>query len=163
MIVCGIYVLRNLVFLRLMVRPNSEHADEHWSNSVCRSWAEWATSAASSAKSRSRTAIIFTFDFVFRRAGLNRRPSDLVCSLTPTVDEQKARFNSIEKKIPKRVGARIHPWFTPLLFVNDSETLPSYWTIAFVLVWKNFTMLKRLGRQPIFNKTVLPYLLDRNL
>ena len=41
--------------------------------------------------------------FAFRRAELNRRLSDIVCSLTPTVDKQKTRFNSIEKKIPKRV------------------------------------------------------------
>ena len=132
-----------------MARPNSEHADKNWINSVCRSWAEWATSAASSAKRRSRTVIFFTVDFAFRR--VIRRPSDLVCGLTPTVDEQKARFNTIEKKIPKRVGAITHPCtgYPPLLIVNDSKTLPSYWTVAFVLVWKDFTMLNRLGGQPI--------------
>ena len=64
--------------------------------------------------------------FAFRRAELNRRLSDIVCSLTPTVDKQKTRFNSIEKKIPKRVGAKKHPCFTSLLIVNNSETLPSY-------------------------------------
>ena len=130
-----------------MVRPNSEHADENWFNIVCRSWAEWATSAASSAKSRSHTVIFFTFDFAFRRAGLNRRRSDLVCNLTPTVDKQKARFNSIEKKIPKRVGERTHPCFTPLLIVNDQEMLPSYWTVGV----KRLHNVKRLGEQPIFN------------
>ena len=45
-------------------------------------------SAALSAKSRSFMVIFCTFDFVFRCAGLNRRPSDIVCSLTPTVNEQ---------------------------------------------------------------------------
>ena len=44
------------------------------------------------------------FYLSFCRAGLNGRPSDLLCSLTPIVDERKARFNSIEKKITKRVG-----------------------------------------------------------
>ena len=120
-----------------MVRPNSEHTDENWFNSVCRFWVEWATSAASSAKSRSRTVIFFTFDFVFRRAGLNRSPSDLVCSLTPIVDEQKERFSSIEKKALKRVGGR-------------SRTLPYFWSqtnqkcyhhivqFTFLLMWKDF-------------------------
>ena len=146
-----------------MVSPNSENSDENWINSVYRSRAEWDTSAASSAKSSSRKLIFFTFDFAFRRAGLKRLLSDFVCSLTPKVDEQKARFNSIEKKTPKRVGARTHPCFTPLMVVNDSETLPLYWTVAFLLVWKDFTMLKRLGGQPIFNNIVnIPSLLTRS-
>ena len=37
------------------------------------------------------------------RAGLNRCPSDLKCSFTPIVDEQKVRFSSIEKKNPTKV------------------------------------------------------------
>ena len=146
-----------------MVRPTFEHADEKWFNSVCKSSAEWATSAASSAKSRPPSVIFFTFDFAFRHSGLNMRPSDLVCSLTLIVDEQKARFNRIEKKIPKRVGTRTHPCFTPLLIMNGSETLPSYWTVAFVLVWKDFTMLKKFGGQPIFNNIAnSPFLLTRS-
>ena len=70
--------------------------------------------------------VFFTFDFAFRRAELNRSPSDLIWSLTRIIDEQIARFNSIEKKIPKRVRARTQPGFTPLLIVNESEALPSY-------------------------------------
>ena len=47
--------------------------------------------------------------------------------------------------------------------MNDSETLPSYWTVAFVLVWKDFTMLKSLGGQPIFNNIAnSPPLLTRS-
>ena len=38
--------LRTLVFLRLIVKSKSEHADENWLSSVCRSWDKWATSAA---------------------------------------------------------------------------------------------------------------------
>ena len=145
-----------------MVMPKSEHANKNWFSSICRSWAEWATSAAPSAKSRYCTVIFFTFDFAFRRTGLNKRPSDLVCSLTPTVDEHKARFNSIEKKTTKVVGVRTHHCVTLLLIVNNSETLPSYWTIAFMLMWKDFTMLKRLGGQPIFNNIAnSPSLLTR--
>ena len=74
--------------------------------------------------------------------------SDLVCSLTPTVDEQKTRFL---KKIQKELEQGHMLVFTPLLIVNDSETLPSYLTVAFMLMWKDFTMLKMLGGQPIFN------------
>ena len=134
-----------------MVILKSEHADKYWLSSVCRCWAEWATSAASSANSRSCKVIFFNFDFTFSRAGLNRSLSDLVCNLTHIVDKQKAHFSSIEKKIPKRVGATTQPCFTPLLMVNKSEKLPSYWTVAFVFMWKDLMMFKRLGEQPIFN------------
>ena len=78
-------------------------------------------------------------------------PSDLVCSLTLTIDEQKARFNSIENKTPKKVEARTQPCFTLLLTLNYSETLSTYWTVAFVLVWKYFTILRRFGWQPSLN------------
>ena len=91
-------------------------------------------SVASSTKSRSRTMVYFTSRFAFRRPKLNRHPSDLVHSLTPIVDEQKGSFKSIENKIPKRVDARTNPCFTLVWIVNGSETLPSYWTVAFVLV-----------------------------
>ena len=162
LVVGGIYVpwIRTLLILSLMVSPKSEHADKNWLNSVCRSWAEWARNVAS--KSIFCTVIVFTFNFAFSRAELNRRPSDLICSLTSQVDEQKARFNTIEKKIPKRDGARTQPCFTPLLIVNDSETLLSYWAVAFVLLYKDFTLLKRLEGQLIFINhlyTVLNHLL----
>ena len=67
--------------------------------------------------------------------GLNRRPVDLACSLPPVVDEQKARFSCRENNITKeKTGKSMQPCFTALLSTNDSETLPSYWTTAFVLV-----------------------------
>ena len=50
--------LRTLVFLRLIVRPKYEHTDENWLNSVCRSWAEWATSAASSSNHLLRWSVL---------------------------------------------------------------------------------------------------------
>ena len=37
------------------------------------------------------TVIFLTFDFPFRRAELNRRPSDLVRNITPTIKERKSR------------------------------------------------------------------------
>ena len=48
----GIYVpwIRTLVFLKLMIRSNFEHADEKRLLNVFRFWPEWATSAASSVK-----------------------------------------------------------------------------------------------------------------
>ena len=46
---------------------------------------------------------------------LKKLPSVLVCSLIPRDEDPKARFKSIKKKIPKRVGASAHPCFTPLL------------------------------------------------
>ena len=114
----------------------------------------------------SATCVFFIFDFAFRRAGLNRHPSGLVCSLNLTLDEYKTRFNSIEKKIPKRFGARTQPCFTPLMIVNNSETLPSYCTVVFMLVWKDFTMLKRAlegSQSSTVSQTVLLYLSNRKL
>ena len=104
-----------------MVRPKSEHADENWLSSVCRSWAEWATSAASSAKRRSLAVKFFTFRFALRRARLKMLPSALVWSLIPRDEDPKARFNSTEKKISKRVGASTQPCFTPFLISNESD------------------------------------------
>ena len=108
--------LKTLVFLRLIVRPMSEHADENWLSSVYRSWAEWAMSAASSAKRRSRAVKLFTFCFALRHARLKRLPSVLVWSLIPRDEDTKARFNIIEKKIRKELEqvcsfALSHFWF----------------------------------------------------
>ena len=89
MIVGGIYFPWDINFLKLMVRPKSEHAEQNWFDSVCIFWGEWATKAASSEKSRSRRLIFFTFDFPFRRVGLTILASDIVCSLTSTIGEQK--------------------------------------------------------------------------
>ena len=50
------------------------------------------------------------------------------------VEEPKACFNSIEKKIPKKVKASTQPCFTLLLISNESDTLPSYWMVALVFV-----------------------------
>ena len=76
----------------------------------------------------------FTFRVALRRARLKKLPSVLVSSLIPRDEDPKARFKSIEKKIPKRVGASTQPCFTPLLISNESETLPSYWIVALVFV-----------------------------
>ena len=142
--------LKTLVFLRLMVNWKSEHADKNWLNSVCRSWAPWALSSSSSEKGSSYTVIFFTFCFAVRHAGFYRHSLNLVC-LTPTIDEQKVYFNSIERKIPKSVGARTQPCCTPLFIVNESEMSQSYCRVAFVLMWIDFTLLKRLRVQPILN------------
>ena len=73
------------------------------------------------------------FHFALRHATLKRLQSVLVWGLIPRDEDPKANLNSIEKKIPKRVGASTQPCFTPLLISNKSETLPSYWLVAFVL------------------------------
>ena len=123
----------------------SEYTDKNRLIFVYMYWSEWAKSAASLTKRKYRIVVFFFTFVLFQMCTVDWRLSDLVCSLTSRVGEQKACFNNVEKKILKRVGARTHPCFTPLLIVNDSETLPSYWTVAFVLMWKDFTMLKRLG------------------
>ena len=116
-----------------MVSTNYMHAaNENWSNSVWRSWAVWDTTAALSAKTRSRMVIFFCF--AFRRTGFNRRTSDNLCRLTHVVDEQKAHFDNIKRK--KRVGASTRACLTLFFIVNNSETLSSWWKVDFLLAWK---------------------------
>ena len=89
---------------------------------------------ASSVKRRSRIVTTFRFRFALGLARLKSRPSVLVWSLIPVVDEPKACFSSNEKKIPNRVGASTQPCFFPLLILNESKTLPSYLVVALVFV-----------------------------
>ena len=91
-------------------------------------------SAASSAKRRPSSVIVFRSRFALKeksplcsvyplqltslRASLEMRSSVLVWSFMPAVDEPKERFNSVVKKIPKRVGASTQPLLSLLLIPN---------------------------------------------
>ena len=109
---------------------------------------------------------LFTFCFALKRTGLIRRPSDLVSSVIITVNEQRVLFfNSIVKKISKRVGARTQPCFTPILIVNDSKTLHNIGLLP--SCWCKNTSQCLIGLEGIqsstISQTVLPHLLDRKL
>ena len=94
---------------------------------------------------------LFTSRLAFRRAKLKWWQSTIVWSLIPRDEDRKARFNSIYRKSPKRIGVSTQSCLTPLLVSNESETLPSYWTVVLVLMCKDFTMLKRFRTHPVFN------------
>ena len=59
-------------------------------------------------------------------------------------DSWKASHGTKEK-IPKSVGARTQPCFTPLLIGNGSEDDPSYRTVADMHVWKDTIIFRSLG------------------
>ena len=81
---------------------------------------------------------------------LKSLPSCLVRTYTPSSQSAKAYWRSIEKKIPKRVGARTQPCFTPLLTGKGSEVAPSKQTVLCMSWWKEVMTTRRLGGHPIF-------------
>ena len=107
-----------LVFLMLIIRPNSLHACENLLNSSWSSSAVWLTNAASSANSSSQIRIVLTLVFALNLAKLNSLQSDLACRKTSSRESWKAYCRSVEKKIPNSVGARTHPCFTPLVILQ---------------------------------------------
>ena len=119
---------RMLVFLRLMVRPNSPQQCARQLTRRCRASLVCAVRAASSANSISLISTFRTSVFARRRARLKRFPSLLVWRYTPSSDWLKAQDSSGEKKMPKSVGKSTQPCFTPLL------------------IGKGFWMSRRTGR-----------------
>ena len=114
-----------LVFLMLIVSPNSLHAWENLSISRWRSPLVSELRAASSANSISLMRTVRTLVFALSRARLNSFPSLLVCKWTPSVDCSNANFSSREKNILNKVGARTQPCFMPLCMGKGSEASPS--------------------------------------
>lgn len=104
-----------LVFLRLIVRPNSCHARAEQFTSQCRASSVCAARAASSAKNISLFNTFRTFVLNRKRAWLNSLLSLLLWRYTPSSDRLKAWESSREKKIPKSAGAGTHPLFHPAL------------------------------------------------
>ena len=93
---------------------------------------------------------LFTFRFVFKRAGLKRRPSHVVSSLNSKVDEQKARFNSIGKN-PKngwyKDASLLYPTFNSKWIRNITIILDSCLRIGM----KRLQNIKNAGGQLISN------------
>ena len=104
-----------LVFLRLIVRPNSCHARAEQFTSQCRASSVCAARAASSAKNISLFNTFHTFVLNRKRVWLNSLLSLLLWRYTPSSDRLKAWESSREKKIPKSAGASTHPLFHPAL------------------------------------------------
>ena len=128
--------------------------------SLWRASPEWAVRDASSANSNSLTYTSVTFVLVRRRARLNSFSSDLVCRYIQSQEESKAYDRRREKKIPNNFGARTQPCLTPLQTGRGSNVEPSYTTVPFMSSWKETTMLRSLGGQPIFlSRRKSPFLL----
>ena len=83
-------------------------------------------------------------------------PAVLLWSLISRDEDPWARFNSIEKKIPKRVGARTHTFFTPLLISNKSEKLPSYCLCFCVKRFHNVEVIWGISNNQQYRKQSFP-------
>ena len=112
-----------LVFLMLIVRPNSLQACENPLSSSLSSSAVLLTNAAASANSSSWIRIVLILVFALNLAKLNSLPSDLVCRKTPSWESWKAYCRSV--KISNSVGARTHLWFTPLVILKGWDEVQS--------------------------------------
>ena len=85
-----------------------------------------AVTAVSSAKSMSLMVVLRILVFARSESAMfYSLPSDLVCMYIPSVEVPKACLRRREKKMPKGVGARAQPCFTPLLMLKGSDMLPS--------------------------------------
>ena len=69
------------------------------------------------------------------RAIFNRLQLLCVGRHVPSVGILKAYDSIMEKNMLNSVGARTHPWFTPLRISNGSDVAPSYMTVPFMLLW----------------------------
>jgi len=81
----------------LILRPKAEHALEILSISRCSSFCEWATIAASSAKSISQIRALRIFDFALSLERLNSLPSDRVCRSIPRACFEHQREEDAKK------------------------------------------------------------------
>ena len=104
-----------------------------------------------------------TFVLALRRERLKSLSSERVRNKIPSVVVSKTCFSNRPKTVPKSIGARTKPCLTQLQISNGSEKLPLNCTVPFVSVWKDSTMLCRLGWQPMFGRTLKrPSLLTRS-
>ena len=145
----GVACPMSWVFFWLIVRLKRSQASENLSISLWSPSYWWDTMAASSANNRSLIVTVLVFVLVHNLEMLKRQLSDLEWRYTPSVDLLKACFKSGVKKIPKRVGASMQPCLTPLLTQNSADTSPSNCTVLIIPSWKDLTMLRSFGGQPI--------------
>ena len=78
------------------------------------------------------------------------------------MDGPKA-YNNIRENMPKSVGARTHPWFTPPRISKGSDVASSYLTMPSMLLRKEEITLSSFGGQPILSSSMnSPLLLIRS-
>lgn len=85
--------------------------------------------AASWVKSISRMRTSVTLVLAQRRVMLNSLPSALVWMYAPSLQSLKVYWRSMNKKMPKSVGTRMQPCFTPLLTGKISDVVPLKHTV----------------------------------
>ena len=88
--------------------------------------------AASLVKRKSHMHFSWTLVFALNLERLKNFPSVLVGRYTPSVAVPKAFFSMMAKKIPKWIGARTQPRFTPLQISKGSDVEPSKTTVPFI-------------------------------
>ena len=76
---------------------------------------------------------------------LKNLPSALVWMYTPSLQSLKAYWRSMEKKMPKNVGARTQPCFTPMLTGKASEVAPLKHNVLCMLSWNDVTTASWCG------------------
>ena len=93
----------------------------------------------------------------FRRDVENTLASNLVLRPTPGLAWLAfcfASLNITEKYIPKRVGARTQPCFTPFTMEKGSDIIPSTWAVPCMFSWNDLIRSSKIGGHPTFLRIV---------
>ena len=152
-----------LVFLRLIVWPNSLHAHVKQLMSCCRASSVCAVGAAASANSSSLISTLCTLIFCSEACEAEESSSASVVDVYAIFWLNEGIDSSKEKKMPKGVSASMHPCFTLFLIRKRSKEEPSYWTVPCKFSWKDVIILWSWGGHPILcSRVKRPFLLTKS-
>ena len=138
------------VFLQFIVRPNEDAASAKLSMWSCNASSESAISAQSSAYWNSCSKVVIHLDCDRRRARLKSDPFERKRIDTPEGESEKACMNIAAANMAKRVGARMHPCLTPLLYGISLVSSLSTKILTVMSRCKHFRIATNLGGHPIF-------------
>ena len=106
---------------------------------------------------------VLVFVLAYNLEMLQRWPLDLEWGYTSSVHDLKACFKSKVKKMLKRVGVSVQPCLTLHSTPNLPDMSPSNCTVLIMPPWKDLTMLRSFGGQPISGSILnRPFLLTRS-
>ena len=111
----------------------------------CSCPSEWEQMAASSAYRASHTSNAVVLVLAVRHDVENKLLSNLVLRPTPSSTSLAfcfASLNITERHIPKRVGARTQPCFTPFTTWKGSDIIPSIWAVSSSIFVEWFDKIK---------------------
>ena len=100
------------------------------------------------------TCNVVVLVLAFRRDVENTMASNLVLGRTPRLSLCFASLNITEKYIPKRVGARAQPCFTPFTMLMGSDIIPSTWAVPCMFSWNDLIRASKIGGHPTFLRIV---------